>query len=52
MITEWDLDQVAGFLNSWSGTKIYLQKTGRHPLNEIWDDLTNAWGNEKVKENN
>ena len=49
MITEWDLDQVAGFLNSWSGTKIYLQKTGRHPLNEIWDDLNEAWGDEKIK---
>jgi len=49
MITEWDLDQVAGFLNSWSGTKIYLQKTGRHPLNEIWNDLAKVWGNEKQK---
>ena len=50
MITEWDLDQVAGFLSSWSGTKIYLQKTGRHALSEVWDDLTKAWGNEKVKQ--
>ena len=49
MITKWDLDQVAGFLSSWSGTKIYHQKTGRHPLNEVWDDLTNVWGDEKIK---
>ncbi|MEJ2103115.1 MAG: class I SAM-dependent methyltransferase [Ignavibacteriaceae bacterium] len=49
MITEWDLKQVVGFLNSWSGTKNYEQKTGRHPLNEIWKDLSEAWGNEKLK---
>jgi len=49
MITEWDLEQVAGFLNSWSGTKNYQQKTGQHPLNEIWKDLSKAWGDEKLK---
>ena len=49
MITEWDFNQVAGFLDSWSGTKIYLQKTGRHPLNEIWNDLLKAWGDEQQK---
>lgn len=49
MITEWNLDQVAGFLSSWSGTKIYLQKTGNHPLNEIWKDLIKGWGDESLK---
>jgi hypothetical protein len=49
MITEWDLEQVAGFLNSWSGTKNYLQIRGSHPLTEIWSDLSEAWGNEKLK---
>lgn len=49
MITEWNFEQVAGFLNSWSGTKIYLQKTGSHPLGTIWNELVNAWGTEKQK---
>jgi SAM-dependent methyltransferase len=49
MITEWNLDQVAGFLSSWSGSKIFQQKKGYHPLNEIWDDLIKAWGDEKEK---
>ena len=48
MITEWNLDQAVGFLSSWSGTKIYQQKVGHHPLNEIWDDLLVAWGDAKV----
>jgi SAM-dependent methyltransferase len=49
MITDWDFNQVAGFLDSWSGTKIYLQKNGHHPLKEIWDDLKKEWGDEKMK---
>jgi ubiquinone/menaquinone biosynthesis C-methylase UbiE len=49
MITEWNLNQVAGFLSSWSGTKNYLQAKGYHPLNEIWDDLKNEWGSENIK---
>jgi SAM-dependent methyltransferase len=49
MITNWDLNQVAGFLDSWSGTKIYLQKTGHHPLDEIWSDLKKEWGDENIK---
>jgi SAM-dependent methyltransferase len=50
MLTEWDLDQLAGFLSSWSGTKNYLQETGHHPLYKIWDDLKKAWGDEKLKQ--
>lgn len=49
MITEWNLEQVAGFLSSWSGTKIYQQKKGHHPLKEIWAELLRAWGDEKKK---
>ena len=49
MITEWDLNQVAGFLSSWSGTKIFQQKRGYHPLAEIWDELKKEWGVEKLR---
>lgn len=48
MITEWNLDQVAGFLSSWSGSKIYQEKKGYHPLNEIWEDFNKAWGDENI----
>lgn len=49
MITEGDLNQVAGFLSSWSGTKIFQQKRGYHPLAEIWNELSSEWGDEKLK---
>jgi SAM-dependent methyltransferase len=44
MQAAWDLDQLAGFMHSWSGTQRYLQKEGRHPLGEIWEELSAAWG--------
>jgi SAM-dependent methyltransferase len=44
MTAEWDLNQIAGFLNSWSATRRYREANGRHPLDEIWPDLTAAWG--------
>jgi SAM-dependent methyltransferase len=48
MITEWNLDQVAGFLSSWSGSKIFQQRKEYHPLNEIWGDLRKVWGDENL----
>jgi len=44
MKAEWDLNQIAGFLNSWSATRRYRETKGRHPLDEIWPDLVSAWG--------
>lgn len=49
MITDWNFNQVIGFLDSWSGTKIYLQKNGVHPLDEIWNDLKKEWGDVNLR---
>ncbi len=46
---KWDFEQFAGFLNSWSGVQEYLRTKGVHPLKEIWDELTDGWGDEKEK---
>ena len=47
MKADWTLDQFAGFLNSWSATQRYKEQKGHHPLENIWDNLSTAWGNEK-----
>jgi SAM-dependent methyltransferase len=44
MQAEWDLGQLAGFLNSWSATRRYEKELGSNPINLIWQDLTDAWG--------
>ena len=46
MKADWDLDKFAGFLDSWSATQRYKEQRGRHPLEQIWEELSAAWGNE------
>jgi hypothetical protein len=41
---EWELGQLAGFLDSWSGTRRFKNERGRHPLSLIWEGLSEAWG--------
>ena len=40
----WDLDQYAGFLDSWSATQRYKEQKGQHPLQLIWKEMETAWG--------
>ena len=47
MQIEWNLIQLAGFLDSWSATQRYKAQKGHHPLELIWDKLVAAWGAEK-----
>lgn len=44
MTTEWNLEQVSGFLDSWSATRLYEKAHNQHPLKHIWQELTDAWG--------
>jgi SAM-dependent methyltransferase len=46
MKADWDVNQYAGFLNSWSATQRYKAQRGSHPLELIWDEFSAAWGNE------
>lgn len=43
METEWNLDDLVGFLSSWSAIPIYLKAEGIHPLNKIMEDLQRSW---------
>ncbi len=44
MTHEWNLDQLTGFLGTWSASNRYRTQTGREPTDEIRDELTGAWG--------
>ena len=46
MEINWNLIQLAGFLDSWSATQRYKAQKGHHPLEIIWPKLTGAWGDE------
>jgi ubiquinone/menaquinone biosynthesis C-methylase UbiE len=44
MVHRWDLNQVLGYLGSWSATQRYQKRTGTDPLDLIRDELAAAWG--------
>jgi len=46
MTATWNLNQYAGFLDSWSATQRYKEQKGQHPLQVIWEKLSVAWGND------
>ena len=47
MEINWNLIQLAGFLDSWSAAQRYKAQKGQHPLEIIWQDLLAAWGDEE-----
>ena len=46
MEIDWNLLQLAGFLDSWSATQRYKAQRGHHPLELLWPELLAAWGDE------
>jgi SAM-dependent methyltransferase len=49
METRWDLGQLTGFLDSWSATQKYREQKETHPLEEVWEELSSDWMDEKEK---
>jgi SAM-dependent methyltransferase len=49
MKADWQLEQLLGFLDSWSATRRYLDEKGHHPLTVIWQELAHAWGRPEQK---
>jgi SAM-dependent methyltransferase len=44
MTAEWNLDQLIGYLRSWSSTQRFIAANNRHPLDEIAKELRSTWG--------
>ena len=44
MQVDWNLDQVMGYLATWSATRRYMKATGDDPLPLLAQQLTDAWG--------
>jgi len=49
METSWNLGQLAGYLDSWSASQKYRQQKEAHPLEDVWDELSADWKDEKEK---
>src|SRR5436190_20116666 len=44
MTAQWDLDQLLGYLGTWSSTQRFIAARGDDPLEQIIDDLRIRWG--------
>jgi SAM-dependent methyltransferase len=40
----WNLEQLLGYLNTWSATKLCVQSLGNHVLNDARQRLARGWG--------
>lgn len=40
----WDLARLAEFVGTWSASRRYFEATGRKAVDEVWDELAEAWG--------
>jgi SAM-dependent methyltransferase len=47
MTAQWDLEQLVGYLRSWSATQRFIAANNRDPLEKIADQLRAAWGGAK-----
>ncbi len=40
----WSLDELFGYLRTWSATRRFMEDNDTNPISQIADDLTKAWG--------
>lgn len=46
---EWTLPHLVGYLNTWSAVKHYTRQNGHNPVDLVYNDLQQAWGNDKMQ---
>jgi SAM-dependent methyltransferase len=44
MTAQWNLDHLVGYLGTWSSTQRFIAAKGSDPLEQVTDELRNAWG--------
>jgi SAM-dependent methyltransferase len=49
MNANWNVEQLLGYLRSWSSTERFIAATNRNPLEQIASDLGKAWGDPQRK---
>jgi ubiquinone/menaquinone biosynthesis C-methylase UbiE len=46
MVAEWNVEHLVGYLRTWSATQRFMAERKRDPLEEVEDELREAWGDE------
>lgn len=45
----WTIEQLLGYLRTWSSVQKFIRKNGNDPVSEVETELRSAWGNEKIR---
>jgi len=45
LIKQWNLSELLGYLNTWSGLNTYIKAGNDNPTERYFDELLSAWGN-------
>lgn len=45
----WSIDELIGYLNTWSAVQHYIKKNGTNPLDQIISELRDSWGEKNNK---
>ena len=46
----WNLDELIGYLNTWSAVQHYIKANGTNPVDNVRKEFEKIWGKEKQKE--
>ena len=46
---EWNIEQVIGYISTWSAVQHFITKNNRDPIAEIREPLKKAWGNDQKR---
>lgn len=49
MYADWTLEHLVGYLSTWSALQTYIKKEGRNPLEDQFEKLKSAWGDQKLR---
>jgi ubiquinone/menaquinone biosynthesis C-methylase UbiE len=50
MQTQWTIEQVQGYINTWSAIKKFIKQNGFNPVDKLIEQLKRVWGNKEVVE--
>ena len=46
---QWSLDQMVGYLSTWSALQTFIKKKGSNPLESVYPELKQAWNNDSIR---
>jgi len=47
MFTRWSIEQMEGYINTWSAIKKFIKVNGYNPVPELIETIKSVWGNEQ-----